>query len=341
VKCALYAACALVALVIAACDGTASATGPAATQTPSRPTAATTATTPTQSPTAPAPPAIQAPIAYLFDPLTGAIYLTRDADQEVAMASTTKIMTAVVAITYGKLDAPITISADAASLSPSEFSIAFLRAGDQVPLRDLLYALLLPSGDDAAIAIAEGVAGSQAGFVALMNLEAAFLGLTHTHYTDVHGLDAPGCDYTQLQGLDTACNYTSAADLAHLAAFAMRSSLFATIVATPDYALAASATHTSYDWHTTNQLLTNFAYQGATATGVKTGSEVAAGECLVFSAAGPYGHLLGVVLHDGDFGVAGEGTWRFADASALLKWGVDQQVAVAQRWSSIPPVNAP
>jgi D-alanyl-D-alanine carboxypeptidase (penicillin-binding protein 5/6) len=335
---ALYALCMLLALVAAACDGSASAVRNAATQTP-RPSPTSTVA-PTQTPIAPKPPAINAPIAYLFDPLTGTVYLSRDADREVAMASTTKIMTAVVAITYGKLDTPITVGADAVGV-PSGSSLAFLKEGDKVPLRDLLYALLLPSGDDAAVAIADGVAGSQATFVALMNAEAALLGLTHTHYTDVHGLDAPGCDYAHLTGYKANCLYTTAADLAHLAAFAMRSPLFAAIVGTPAYQLAATGAHAAYDWSSTNDLFSSYAYDGV--TGVKTGSEVASGYCLVFSATRAQGHLLGVVLHDGNFDDPNpdEYFWRFADAATLLDWGFAQQLAVAQHWTSMPHTNAP
>ncbi len=337
-KHALYALGMLLALVVVACDGSSSAGHPAATQTP-HPTATSTLA-PTQNPTVPKPPTINAPIAYLFDPATGVVYLSHNADQEVAMASTTKIMTALVAITYGKLDATITIGADAVGV-PSGSSLAFLQQGDKIPLRDLLYALLLPSGDDAAVAIADGVAGSQATFVALMNAEAALLGLTHTHYTDVHGLDAPNCDYAHLAGYEANCLYTTAADLAHLAAFAMRSPLFAAIVGTPEYKLPATGEHAVYDWSSTNDLFTSYAYDGI--TGVKTGSEVASGYCLVFSATRAQGHLLGVVLHDGNFDDPDpdEYFWRFTDAATLLDWGFAQQLAVAQHWTSFPSTNAP
>ena len=332
---ALYALGMLLALVVAACDGTSSVARPTATLTAHPSPTATTAAT--QTPTAPNPPAINATIAYLYDPLTGAVYLSRNADQEVAMASTTKIMTALVAITYGNLDAPITIGQDAVDV-PAGSSLAFLKQGDKIALRDLLYGLLLPSGDDAAVAIADGVAGSQGNFVALMNVEAVLLGLVHTHYTDVHGLDAPNCDYAHLTGYNANCLYTTATDLAHLAAFAMQSKVFAQIVATPKYSLAATATHGTYVWDTTNELLSTFAYQGAVATGVKTGQENAAGECLVFSAAGPSVDLLGVVLHDGEFDAAdpNEYYWRFEDAAVLLKWEIDQQLAAAPAGSSTP-----
>src|SRR5262249_32621748 len=152
-------------------------------------------------------------------------------------------------------------------------------------LRELLYGLLLPSGDDAAIAVADAVAGSQEAFVSLMNMEAGLLGLNHTHFANAQGLDAPN-------------HYTTARDLLTLAIFASQSPLFAQIVATPRYILPAAAAHPRFDWETTNLLLSTLAYPGV--TGIKTGFTGDAGHCLVFSATSPYGHLLGVVLGDGE-----------------------------------------
>lgn len=276
-------------------------------------------------PLIPAPaPALGAPIAYLADPYTGVVYLSRGADRPVAMASTTKIMTALVAITYADLDATVTIGWDATppaiqQIEP-EASLAYLHQGDKLTLRELLYALLLPSGDDAAAAIADAVAGSQPAFVARMNAEAAILGLDHTRYADVHGLDAPG-------------HYTTAHDLAVLSAAAMRSPTFAGVVSTAVYKLPATADHATYTWATTNALLRGTGYPGL--TGIKTGFTGDAGHCLVFAAERAYGHLLGVVLDDGDDPA------RFDDATALLNWGFDQQLAMAQRWPSFPHINAP
>lgn len=264
------------------------------------------------------PPAVSAREAFLIDPTTGTIYLASDADQEVEMASTTKIMTAYVALTVGKLDQLITVGADAnAATLQQEYgaSVADLQTGDVLSLQDLLYALLLPSGDDAAVAIADGIAGSQQNFVALMNVEAALLGLRHTHYSDVHGLDSSGL-------------YTTARDLARLAGIAMRNPTFAEIVQTPSYTLPATANHGAFSWSNTNELLTptgNYYFPGT--IGIKTGYTGGAGGCLVFEARRPYGELLGVLL-----GEAVENT-RFTDAAALLNWGFDieeQQAATAK-----------
>lgn len=247
----------------------------------------------------PAPP-LAAHVAYLLDPDRGTLYLATNPNAEVPMASTTKIMTALVALSVGTLDMPITVGADAAAINDGTSSVAGLRTGEVLTLHDMLYALMLPSGDDAAIAIADGVAGSQERFVGLMNAEAALLGLWHTHYADVHGLDI-------------VQHYTSARDLVTLTRVALRSPTFSQIVATPSYVLPATNSHAAYEWHNTNRLLTDRPYEGV--TGVKTGFTGDAGRCLVFSATRPSGRLLGVLL--------GEPTDadRFADARALLDWG--------------------
>lgn len=221
------------------------------------------------------------------------------------MASTTKIMTAVVALTYGRLDQTIRVGADAVKIESQGTSICGLALNETLTLRELLYCLMLPSGDDAAIAIADGVGGSEDGFVALMNLEAGLLGLSHTHYANPHGLDKAG-------------HYTTAADLIKLTEYAVRSPTFAKIVSTPTITLPATAKHHKYLLTNTNELLPGepFAYRGA--IGVKTGYTGGAGYCLVFMAARPQGTLIGVVLGEPVY------TARFTDAAALLTWGYAQ-----------------
>lgn len=284
------------------------ATKPAATHTPvvSSPTAIPIPTVPPPpdpEPDAPGlgqPPAISAPYALLMNSDSGAVYLATGADTPVPMASTTKIMTAYVALTFGRLDQPITVGPDASGFDPTYASLAGLRDGETLTLRELLYALLLPSGDDAAVAVADGVAGSQQHFVALMNVEAVVLGLSNTHYADVHGLD-------------TADHFTTARDLARLTRFALRLPEFARIVATNTYALAPTVKHQGYFWSSTNKLLGARSYAGA--TGVKTGFTGNAGECLVFSAQRANTHLLGVLLDEPSDDA------RFSDAATLLDWG--------------------
>jgi len=289
---------ALLASVLAGCAqaGTTSRTARAGAS----PTAAASPTS-TATPIPPPPaPQIAAGSALLMDTQTGAVLFSQNANAEVAMASTTKIMTAVVALTYGNANTPVTIGPDAVAMQNGQDSVANLRLGDTLPLSDMLYALLLPSGDDAAVAIAHTIAGSQAGFVHLMNQEAFLLGLFHTHYANVHGLDEAG-------------HYTTAMDLARLTRFAMRIPLFAQVVRTATYTLPATARHGAYTWINTNELLAMHPYPGA--DGVKTGFTGNAGYCLVFSAVRGGVPLLGVLL--------GEQTYegRFTDAAALLNWG--------------------
>ncbi len=266
-------------------------------------------------------PKIYASAAYLIDARTGEVFYAKNALKEVAMASTTKIMTAIVALTFGKPDQKITIGADAFAQQNGENSVAFLSKGDVLTLHDLLYALLLPSGDDAAVAIADGVAGSQDNFVRLMNLEAALLGLDHTHYANVHGLDAPN-------------HYTTVGDLARIASIAMNNfPIFAEIVKTPVYRLRTPL-HGEYTWTTTNELFTSFAYKGV--TGVKTGHTGNAGYCLVFAATRGNSTLIGVLLGEQDM----SGEQRFVDATGLLNWGFSREQNITRWFNAIAGKSA-
>jgi serine-type D-Ala-D-Ala carboxypeptidase (penicillin-binding protein 5/6) len=262
---------------------------------------------------APGAPALSAAAAMLVNPATNEVYLGQNVDAERAMASTTKIMTAVVALTVGQVNQSITVTEEVAALDNGIDTVAGLRPGDVVTLRDLLYGLLLPSGDDAAVAIADGIAGSQTAYVTLMNMEASLLGLRETHYSDVHGLDA-------------ADHFTSVRDLLTLTEYAMRYPTFRQIVGTGTWQLGPTAQHQGHCWTSTNQLLpdlnpcpgtpANPGYPGA--TGVKTGFTGNAGGCLVFSAQRGNHQLLGVVLGE----PSGQNDQaRFADAAALLTWG--------------------
>jgi D-alanyl-D-alanine carboxypeptidase (penicillin-binding protein 5/6) len=277
-----------------------------------------TLSAPFATPTAPAPtatssiprvsaPKIGARSAFLMNAMTGEVYLSVNADTPVAMASTTKIMTAMAAIQFSpSLDLPVKVGHDAVAMNTNGNSVAFLKEGDTITLREALYALLLPSGDDAAVAIADAVAGSQARFVGLMNLEAALLGMRHTRYVNVHGLDEDG-------------HYSTARDLALLADYAMATADFRAVVSTAKFTLPETAQHRDYEWDTTNNLLTTKHYDGI--QGVKTGHTEEAGYCLVFEAAHTDRRLVGVVL--GEKTDAG----RFTDATALLDWGFGAQKA--------------
>ncbi|HJT56753.1 MAG TPA: serine hydrolase [Ktedonobacteraceae bacterium] len=253
------------------------------------------------------PPAITASEAILMDADTGHILDDLHGEHPVPMASTTKIMTALVALRAGNLDELITIHQDA--LNEVKFnsgSTAQLKVGDQISLKDLLYGLLLPSGDDAAIAIADAIGGTTSNFVNLMNLFAYRLHLYQTHYINPDGLT-----YYDTNGHPLPGHYTTPYDLVRLAEYAMSIPLFAQIVGTQHYTLPATSSHHGYTWDNTNLLLGT--YKGL--TGIKTGYTLEAGECLVFSATRSGHHLIGVVLHSTD------ATHRFNDAKILLNWG--------------------
>lgn len=255
------------------------------------------------------PPFIQSAAAYLLDADTNRVLVNSNGQKRLPMASTTKIMTALLTIQKGHLDQIATIQQDAVDeVKKNDGSSAQLVVGDQIRLGDLLYGLMLPSGDDAAIAIADTISGSPAHFVTLMNSYAHQLHLTHTHYSNPDGLT-----YYLPNGQVDPNHYTTAADLAQLTRIALRNPLFAQIVQLQRYVLPATSTHHGYTWETTDDLLSQ--YIGI--TGVKTGYTVEAGYCLVFSAINAGHHLIGVLLHDS----SDDTSQRFGDAEKLLDWG--------------------
>jgi serine-type D-Ala-D-Ala carboxypeptidase (penicillin-binding protein 5/6) len=253
------------------------------------------------------PPAITASESILLDEDAGHILYESNGERPVPMASTTKIMTALIAIQAGDLNTLVTIHQDAVNeVILNDGSSAKLHAGDQLTLKDLLYGLMLPSGDDAAIAIADTVGGSTANFVHLMNLFAYRLHLFQTHFINPDGLTYYDANRQPIPG-----HYTTPYDLVRLASYAMTIPLFAQIVRTQHYSLPATPAHHSYTWDNTNLLLTTY----AGATGIKTGFTLESGECLVFSATRSGHHLIGVVFHSSD------ASHRFNDAKILLNWG--------------------
>jgi D-alanyl-D-alanine carboxypeptidase (penicillin-binding protein 5/6) len=260
------------------------------------------------------PPAITAPAAYLFDADTGMVFYTKNADQERPMASTTKVMTALLAVERGDLDQMVKVGPDAAALVRADSSYMGLKAGEQLTLRDLLYGLVLPSGNDAAVAIADAIGGNVNQFAALMNQRAAQLGLTHTHYVTPHGLDAPG-------------HYTSARDLAVLGAVAMQNPTLRQITSVKFYNIPKTSTHKAYHLQSGNDLLPRQLSPYPGAIGVKPGFTGKAGFTMAFAAV-RHGHMMvGAVLGDPSWQV------RITDMRALLDWGFEQE--------GLPPAPAP
>jgi len=193
-------------------------------------------------------------------------------------------MTGIVALeSSSDLDEVVTVSPDAEGV---EGSSIYLRAGDKIPLRDLLYGLMLRSGNDAATAIAEHVGGSLEGFSFLMNEKAAWLGLTDTHFVNPHGLDAEG-------------HYASAYDLAVLSRYAMENPTFREIVGTRVYRPSATPSghgNSEAVWTNKNKLLVT--YEGA--EGIKTAYTDHAGRGLAASATRDGRRLIAIVLNAPD-----------------------------------------
>ncbi len=223
----------------------------------------------------------------------GRILWSRKPDSRRAMASITKIMTAVVALESSSLTE--TVDVTPAALRVGE-STSFLRQGDRLTMQDMLEALLVKSGNDAAEAIAIHVSGSSDAFVDKMNKKAAALGLSDTHFKNAHGLDAPG-------------HQTSARDLAVLARYAMSKPAFKSIVGMKHVTIGKGSRKETLP--NTNVLINN--YEGV--TGIKTGYTSDAGYCVVGSAERNDISLYAVVL-----GTNNESS-RFRDARELLDWG--------------------
>ncbi len=230
-------------------------------------------------------PGISAAAALVLDVDANQTLYALHEHQALPPASTAKLMTALLVLNRLPLTDTVQVSALAAATGGSTMG---LQAGEKLSVHDLLYGLLLPSGNDAAVALAERVGGSQAAFVALMNEQAAQMGLAESHFANPDGEDVPE-------------QTVSAANLVTLARADLSYPEFVRIVATQEADVAGR------HLVNTNQLLGTY----PDADGIKTGTTDEAGECLVASVT-RHGHrLLLVLLHSAD---------RYADARALLDY---------------------
>ncbi len=247
-----------------------------------------------------AQPAIVAASGIVIDAATGRILYSKNAHQRMYPASITKILTAVVALEYGGLNETVSITPQAANTEGSKMHIL---AGEQFTLEELLYGLLLVSGNDAGVAIAQHIAGSVADFAKLMNQTAARIGATGSHFTNPHGLP------------DTN-HYTTAYDMALITQYALRFPALRTIVATPVKEIPARSGQRARRLASGNWMLG----QGGI-DGVKTGYTRAAQHTYVASAERDGRRVIAVVLHTGPKAQK----WRDAlalinDAYARYRW---------------------
>ena len=244
----------------------------------------------------PEPPSVSAQAAYVVDTATGDELYAKNPDQRMYPGSTTKIMTGILGIELGqdKMDQPITIAPDSLTLE-SDASVLGLQPGDKVTLRNALTGMMIVSGCDAAVDVAETVTPSQTEFVRQMNAKAAALGATNTHFTNPHGLPDPN-------------HYTTARDLTKIAAYGMTLSEFRDMVKRSEFDMPymdGGYKHCT----STNYFLTS-GFPGA--NGIKTGTTNAGGPCLVVSATQNGRTVIATILNSAD---------RYGDAQALMKYG--------------------
>ena len=221
---------------------------------------------------------ISAQSAVLINPQNNEIIFEHNANQQLGMASTTKIMTAIVAIENGDLDRKYIIPSDAVGV---EGSSLYLKEGEEMTLRELLIGLMLRSANDAAEAIAIIVGGSVEGFADMMNNKADALGLKDTHFTNPHGL------------ADSE-HYTTAKELAFISAYALKNATFKSICSLS----SATLPGIEYSRQVTNHNKLLYTYDGA--YGVKTGFTKATGRCLVSAAKRNEIDLIAVTLNAPD-----------------------------------------
>jgi D-alanyl-D-alanine carboxypeptidase (penicillin-binding protein 5/6) len=240
-------------------------------------------------------PVITAKAAILVDDQSGEVLWQHNPDLPLPPASTTKIVTAMLALQSGRLEESLSVTAEAAQAPPSKIS---LRAGWKMRLRDLVYAVLLNSANDAAVVIAEGLSGSVRNFAERMNAQARAMGATNTHFVNPNGLPADN-------------HYSTARDLATMFGYGMRNPLFEHVVNTKTTAVSPSfGTHRTIKLHNHNRLLGNYRIHVVG----KTGWTIAAKKCFVGAADADGRQLIVAVMGSRDL---------WGDLKRLLEYGLD------------------
>jgi serine-type D-Ala-D-Ala carboxypeptidase (penicillin-binding protein 5/6) len=238
-------------------------------------------------------PGVSAKAAVLMEQTTGRVLYGRNEHRPMRIASITKIMTAILAIESGRMNDIVRITDRAAH---TEGSSLYLKPGEKIPLKDLVYGLMLRSGNDSAVAIAEYVGGSIEGFSYLMNQKAEEIGMKHTLFRNPHGLD------------DHEDHYSTAYDMALLTKYAMNNEMFQDISATKVYRSEQTGEKWDRVWRNKNKMLKLYRYS----TGGKTGYTKRAKRTLVSTAEKDGMELIAVTLNDPD-------DWE--DHTNLFEWG--------------------
>jgi D-alanyl-D-alanine carboxypeptidase (penicillin-binding protein 5/6) len=248
-------------------------------------------------------PWLSARAAVVIDADDKTIVYAKNPDTKLLPASTTKIVTALVALEVYPLDKIITVDS-----VHQTGQVMKLRPGERISVENLLYGLLVESANDAATVLAQHFPGGEDAFIAAMNQKVKQLGLTNTNFTNASGLDAYG-------------HYTSAHDLALIAAAAMTNPIFKKIVGTLGITVADADNTLTHDLETINELLGKV----AGLSGVKTGWTELAGECFVAYVSRDGRNLISVVLGSSD---------RFGETTALINW-----VYSNYRWQTVAPAS--
>lgn len=246
----------------------------------------------------------------LIEVSTGKILYEKNAYKKMFPASTTKILTAILVIENCNLDDIVTVSESALSDIPDGYVTCNLQVGEKLSVKDLLYALMVPSANDAAYVLAEYVGQSVEGFSTMMNEKAKEIGCTGTHFVNPNGIHNDN-------------HYTTAYDLYLMANYAMKNDIFKNIVSTTEYTLPSTNKYEFNDrlLETTNDLLKsnsrNYYYENA--IGIKTGTTKQAGNCLVAEASRNGLEFISVTLNGGknDYGLND----RYIDTIQLLDYG--------------------
>lgn len=239
--------------------------------------------------------------AVLIDADTGRVLWERKSDVPMAVASTTKIMTAILALESQRLDETAVVSAKAASSAEVKLG---LKSGEEYKLGDLLYPLMLQSSNDAAVVIAEHLGGSVEGFAKMMNTKAEELGAKNTKFVTPNGLDAND-------------NHSTAYDMALITAYALKNESFVKLINTKEFTFSCLNKSRTFSAYNKNRLLNE--YDGA--IGVKTGFTGKAGQCFVGAAQRDGVRLISVVLASG-WGSAGK-QQKWIDTKRLLNYGFE------------------
>jgi len=247
------------------------------------------------------PTNLNAKYALLMDATNRRVLFEKSGYEQVPMASTTKIMTLLVALENGNMNDIVTVSKQAACMPDVQLN---MNTGEQYILSDLLYSLMLESHNDTAVAIAEHIGGSVEGFAAMMNEKAKELGAYHTNFVTPNGLDAEG-------------HYTTAYDLALISSYAIENESFLQIVQTPSHTFHEQTTGRCFTVNNKDRFLTS--YDGA--IGIKTGFTNDAGYCFVGAVDKDNKRFVSVVLA---CGWPPNKSFKWKDTTQLMDYGIEQ-----------------